>query len=349
MPEPTLELRIAGPFDAQAWDDFVATSSDACSYHRWEWGALLSEEFRLRRHDLMAVSDGRVRGILPFIVQADVFGRRSLRSLPYVNYAGPVASDEAAMRAILDGAAQAVAVERATFAELRCLPGTRLSLPVSERKVRPVLALPPKIDDLWNSFPTKLRTKIRRPMKEDLTVQVGATELVDEFYRILCVKWRELGSPIYRKSFFLKILETFPGEHTILLLRDAGHEAVGACWLHGYGDSVEAIWSGTLVEWDRVKGNMLLYWRAMEWAVDRGFRQFDFGRSTEGGGTHAFKMQWGAVSSPLPWFYVAGSATVPPPAADQSRAATTIQSVWKRLPLPMTRILGPVLARRIPL
>ena len=68
-----------------------------------------------------------------------------------------------------------------------------------------------------------------------------------------------------------------------------------------------------------------------------------------GGGTHASKMQWGATSAVLPWYYVPGRAPVPPSAAESSRAAAFVQSAWKRMPLPLTRILGPRLARRVPL
>ncbi len=344
-----VEVRIAEPADAPAWDGFVTSAADACSYHRWAWCTFLSENLRLRCIRLIALRrDTSVCGVLPLVVQTDLGGRRLIVSLPYLNYAGPLASDGEALAALLEVATRTVATEGAGYAELRCLPGTRMALPSSERKVRPVLELPRDPDELWRAFPTKLRTKVRRPSKENVSVASGTADLLDGFYRVLAIKWREHGSPIYRKEFFRQILRRFPDENAVFLARQ-GTRPVAAAWLHGYRDTVEAIWSGTLAAFDRFNVGMLLYWTAMEWAIRHGYRVFDFGRSTQGSGTHAFKMQWGSVAAPLPWYYVPGRLRVPPPPPVESVPARMFQRVWSRLPLVLTTTLGQAVARHIPL
>ena len=67
-------------------------------------------------------------------------------------------------------------------------------------------------------------------------------------------------------------------------------------------------------------------------------RVFDFGRSSPDGGTHHFKLQWGAVEAPLYWEYALVTRTAAPdqgPSNPKFRAAI---EAWTRLPLCAWRI-----------
>jgi lipid II:glycine glycyltransferase (peptidoglycan interpeptide bridge formation enzyme) len=44
---------------------------------------------------------------------------------------------------------------------------------------------------------------------------------------------------------------------------------------------------------------MLLYWTMIRDSIERGYKVFDFGRSTPNEGTYNFKKQWGAVEAPF--------------------------------------------------
>jgi len=88
---------------------------------------------------------------------------------------------------------------------------------------------------------------------------------------------------------------------------------------------------------------MLLYWNLLERAVERGQSRFDFGRCTPGGSVHRFKEQWGGRALPAEWQSALGpgfrgSRT----RGDSLRAASRI---WKALPVPIARCVGPHLAR----
>ena len=78
-------------------------------------------------------------------------------------------------------------------------------------------------------------------------------------------------------------------------------------------------------------------------AAKAGYRVFDFGRSREGTGAYHFKRHWGFEPKPLPYQYIlsrrrpdAESEPVQPEDAPRGRA-------WKRLPLPVTKVIGPPL------
>jgi len=94
--------------------------------------------------------------------------------------------------------------------------------------------------------------------------------------------------------------------------------------------------------------NMVLYSEALKLAVERGFRTFDFGRSTIDSGPYRFKRQWGAVPVPLRW------SVWPPesaPAEAQETAGARFSAatrIWSRLPLSVASRLGPLISPSLP-
>jgi hypothetical protein len=93
---------------------------------------------------------------------------------------------------------------------------------------------------------------------------------------------------------------------------------------------------------------MLLYWTMLEHATNQGLNRFDFGRSSPGGGTHLFKLQWGAESSPLSWEYVLLTRSSAPDQGPANPRFSAAIEGWKRLPLPVANRLGPWIVRHIP-
>src|SRR5262249_58127566 len=98
----------------------------------------------------------------------------------------------------------------------------------------------------------------------------------------------------------------------------------------------------------RLSANMLLYSSALEYACREGFEVFDFGRSTPGGSTYRFKEQWGARPVPLYWYHWSREARpVPDISPENSKYGLAIRA-WKRLPVTLTRLIGPSIVRSIP-
>jgi hypothetical protein len=83
----------------------------------------------------------------------------------------------------------------------------------------------------------------------------------------------------------------------------------------------------------------------MRTAVARGARRFDFGRSRTGSGAFTFKRLWGFEPEPLRYrVAVLGGAAAPAPA--RSAAVDALRRAWRRLPLPLTKLLGPFFVAR---
>ncbi len=81
--------------------------------------------------------------------------------------------------------------------------------------------------------------------------------------------------------------------------------------------------------------------------MESGVRIFDYGRSKEGTGSYRFKKHWGFTPEPLHYeYFLVKSREMPNLSPTNPRYHFFIEA-WKRLPLPVTRVLGPMLARNL--
>jgi FemAB-related protein (PEP-CTERM system-associated) len=213
-------------------------------------------------------------------------------------------------------------------------------------KVHMRLALPARADELWEGLPAKVRNQVRKGQKCGLTVAWGGAELLDEFYDVFSRNMRDLGTPVYGRGLFAGVLRHFPGQAEFCVVRSEGKPAAAALLLHGTGVT-EVPSASSLREYNLTCANMMMYWNLLERAVRRGQAVFDFGRSGADSNTYRFKKQWGAEPCPATWQYYVRRGTIGAVRPDNPRYGRAIR-IWQRLPLGLTRLIGPVIVRGIP-
>lgn len=219
--------------------------------------------------------------------------------------------------------------------------------PVKTEKANMILALPDTQEQLWNGFTSKLRAQIRRPQREDTDVQLGGEELLNAFYSVFARNMRDLGTPVYGKLFFRKILKCFPKQSRIIIVH-LEYRPVAAAFLLGYKDTLQIPWASTVRDVNHLSINMLLYWEVLKFAVNNDYSYFDFGRSSKGSGTFRFKQQWGAKPKQLFWHYwLADTAELPELNPSNPKYVLAI-NIWKRLPVIFTKWLGPIIVKNLP-
>ena len=341
--------RAAIPARLPALTAFVRASAPrvALSQHPG-WLGVLGTALGHETFAVEAAAGGRTFGFLPLAHVSSLLFGRFLVSLPYLNTNGVVA-ESADVQAQLVSRAVALADElNVKYLELRHEkpvdhPDLNAAL---TSKVHMRLALPPKADALWKGFDPKVRNQVRKGEKAGFAVAWGGAELLDGFYDVLSENMRDLGTPVYGKALFREILAAFPGDAEICLLSDGARPAAAALLLHGWGVT-EVPTASARREYNPACANMLMYWNLLTRAIDRGQGVFDFGRSTADGSTFKFKKQWGAEPHPAVWQYAIkdGAATAMRP--DNPRYQRAIR-LWQRLPVGLTRCLGPAIVRGIP-
>lgn len=331
--------------DERAWDGFACAQEGYSHFHRLRWRNVIEKVFGHECVYLAAHDDrGELQAVLPLVrVRSVVFGH-FLVSMPFVNYGGPIGT-EAGIAALVDEAVALARQDRVTLLELRSRIQLPVSLPASHRKITVLLDLPATSEALLKSFAGKLRSQVRRPQKEGVTVAFGPDQ-VAPFYSVFSRHMRDLGTPTQSLAFFQTLAAEFADDCWFGCAYLAGVPVAGGCGFR-FGDEFEMTWASSLRTYNREAPNMLLYWAFMERAIKSGAKLFNFGRCTPGSGTHRFKMQWGAREQPLWWYGSSAASKSKTPSPDDA-AFSWAPKVWRRLPASITTAVGPSIVRYIP-
>jgi FemAB-related protein (PEP-CTERM system-associated) len=338
--------RVADP--GAEWDAFVEASPGAVLGHAAAWARVVEEAYGLAPHYLAAREEGgALLGVLPLVLFRSLRGRRELVSLPFHDSAGLLARTPEAERALVDAALALAAEQGARSVELRQpAPLAWLSAPQEVDRVDLLLTLEEDEERQWKAFRAQVRNQTRKAEKEGLTIAPGdPQELVDEFYAPFAVNMRDLGSPVHAKAFYQAAARHL-GERLRFVVTRLGQRPVGGLVAVHYAGKVTVTWASTLRAERRRCPNNLIYWEAIRWAIARGAREFDFGRSPRDAGTYRFKRGWGAREVPLAWLRLdRAGRPAEIPTAEAGSWMRRLSSLWRHLPVPVSAVLGPRVRR----
>jgi serine/alanine adding enzyme len=360
----THEIRYAELSDQERWDGYVRAHADASLYHLFGWRSVFQRTYGHKTHYLMATArEGALHGVLPLVHFKHVISGNSLVSLPFVDGGGILADSRQAEESLLAAAIRLAHTLGAASMELRqeralascdcAMRSDDVSQPppkVSTRsdKARMLLNLPGSSKALMASFKSKLRSQINKPLKAGFATAVGGPELLEDFYKVFLVNMRDLGSPVHSVELMRHVLEEF-GERCRIFVVRRWHEPVASALVIGFDKVLRNPWASSLRRYATLSPNMLLYLRMLEYACDRGFRAFDFGRSTIGEGTYNFKEQWGAMPVPLHWYHLSLNGQPLDPGTSGVNRLGIARQCWRRLPLIVTKVVGPRIRKHISL
>jgi len=334
--------------DRSLWDAFVDASPAATCYHRYAWRKVMEDSFGHRTHYLAALDDlGAVRGVLPLVHMKSALFGNFMVSVPFVNYGGLLCQSGGAQQALLQAAELLRRFYGADHVELRHLGAGVAGLPSREHKVTMVLPLCGDSQAQWAGFNAKLRNQVRKAEKNGLTCSIGRLELLDDFYTVFARNMRDLGTPVYGKELFRNVLTELPETTRIIAVACRG-KVIAAGILSWYRDTIEMPWASSIGDYKTLCPNNLLYWEAIRFAIEKGCTAFDFGRSTPNEGTYNFKKQWGAEPVQLYWQYLLEEGKALPELNNKNPKYDLAIRIWRKLPVALTRLAGPLIVRSIP-
>ncbi|MCA9018990.1 MAG: FemAB family PEP-CTERM system-associated protein [Planctomycetaceae bacterium] len=334
---------------APGWNEYLQKWGYDGFHLRSQWGTVFSEALRHRPWFLRAERDGRIEGVLPLmLVSGPLFGR-FLVSQPYLNTGGVLADSAETESLLVSRAVQLADSLQVRHLELRherLLQHEHLNA-VSTEKVHMRMALPATTEELWQGLKSKVRNRIRKPLNDsDFCVRFGHLDQLDNFYSVFCRNMRDLGTPVYPKSLFRSMLNEFPDAAEVCTVFCNHQPVASGILLHG-PEVTHIPSAGSLREFNQTNCNTLLYWNVLCRSVERGQTGFDFGRSTPESGTWRFKRQWGAEEFPAVWQYFNRIGSISDVRPNSGRYDQMIR-LWQRLPVWLTRLIGPPIVRGIP-
>ncbi len=343
-----MEIVSLTPDLHERWNAFVDAHPQGRIYHRTEWKEITEQVFG-KEGIYRLVKDGEdIVAVLPLVRFHTFLTGKQLISLPYVNYGGPLWINEPAKDLILKEIERIRKETASQAVEIRYDQSEAFPYPVKTNKVTFWLDLPEDAEILWKGFKAKLRSQIRRPMKEEMYARQGGLELLDDFYYVFCRNMRHLGTPVYSKGVFRSILKQLPERAFLSVVYSKEGQPVAGAFLLGYKNTLEIPWASSLRQYNRFSPNMLLYWSVLKTAVEKGYSVFDFGRGTKEGGTYRFKKQWGGREVQLYWYYALPPGAKLPAVNKENPKFRLAIATWRKLPLWFTNLVGPSLVKNLP-
>jgi lipid II:glycine glycyltransferase (peptidoglycan interpeptide bridge formation enzyme) len=265
-------------------------------------------------------------------------------ALPFSDFCPPLAADDVALGELLAG----LQAQR----RQRGWPAVRVhwSLPdrpgvyVGETVARHVTCLATDPEEVRRRFRGSVVRLVRQAERAEIAVARGESwEDARAFYRLHQETRHRLGTPVQPLRFFRLLWERAlsQGLGFVLLARKDGRPVAGAVFLHWNGTLVYKYGASLPAYW-QLRPNNLLFWEAIRWGCERGYRVFDWGKTDlEDEGLRNFKRGWGSEERLVRYSVLADAPPAPPATAGYRRRLLT--SLIQRSPVWVGRAVGEVL------
>ncbi|MDX1391820.1 MAG: FemAB family PEP-CTERM system-associated protein [Rheinheimera sp.] len=326
---------------ALAWDEFVQSRDDGSFFHLSGWQQVIADAGH-RCYYLYASCGGNIVGVLPLArVKSMLFGD-ALISTPFCVYGGAVGEDD--VKRFLEQEALQLAVSlNVQHLELRYKTAQQNSFTTRSQHAYFACELAPDAEQILAGIKKKQRAVIRHALKEDLHYTLD--EHNDDFYRTYSESVRNLGTPVFSKSFFNKIRQVFPKHCEVLTVRH-NNKPVSSVLSFYFNGEVLPYYGGGTIQAKALKSNDYMYYQLMCHArEDKACERYDFGRSKLDSGAYQYKKHWGMTAVELPYQYQLVSAEQLPNLSPNNPKYQVFIRLWQKLPLTVSQWLGPKLSR----
>ncbi len=339
-----LQIHQLDAANATRWDAFVMACPDATFFHRAGWAEVLRRAFGHDAHFLYAEREGAICAALPLgHIRSRLFGN-TLISTPFCVLGGAV-GDADACAALENAAIELAHSLKVDVLELRHSQPRHPDWPAKrELYVNFRKTLDPDPDVNFKAIPRKQRAMVRKGIDAGLQGEIDAG--AERLFAAYSESVRNLGTPVFSRRYFETLQAVFGADCEVLTVTHQG-QTVASVMSFYFRDQVLPYYGGGTALARDLKGNDFMYWDLMRRACERGIRVFDYGRSKVGTGSYSFKKNWGFTPEPLHYeFQLVNAAQLPEVNPLNPKYRLFIEA-WKRLPLPVSRWLGPFLARSL--
>lgn len=340
----TIEVCQLTDSDSAAWNQYVDQAENSTFFHLQEWRSIYTDVLGHKPYYLIAKSNQEIVGVFPLVqVKSRLFGN-ALISVPFGVYGGALADDDQVYQALSEHAIELAQELGVDYVEVReqqqtCSEWTAKDLYVTFQK-----PLFDNEEENFKAIPRKQRAMVRKAIDQGLTSEWD--DSAERFYAMYSESVRNLGTPVLAKKYYQSLLGTFGDKCSVLTILNEG-KPVSSVLNFYFKDQVLPFYGGGPAEARACKANDFMYWELMRLSVAQGIKVFDFGRSKNGAGSYRFKKHWGFEPEPLYYrFHLVNAKQLPDLNPTNPKYQMAIKA-WKKLPLPVTHIVGPIIARNL--
>lgn len=333
----------------KAWDKYVSSHPQGSFCHRAGWKTVVEQGAGQASPFIYAEQDGDIVGVLPLTVKKHWLFGRALVSSMFAVYGGVLSHDPKVAKALNDAAWDMARKNALPIFESRdAFPGTdadEANWSTVGTSATFISALNDNAEEQLLSIPRKQRAVVRKSLKNNLTTDWTGT--VDQFYDLYAQSVHGLGTPVFPKKLFSAFTNVFPEEALVQMTYSPEGDPVASLISFIHRDTIMPYYAGGNQHTRRFAAHDFMYYQLMLEASKRGLKHFDFGRSKADSGPYKFKKNWGFEPTPLHYRVRVKAGHTAPNISQQSGPYAKLSQVWKKLPLGVTKVFGPMLARHL--
>lgn len=333
--------------DIEVWNQYVDQSNESTFFHLAQWQNIFDKVLGHRSYYLMAKTNNEVVGVFPLVhVKSKLFGN-SLISVPFGVYGGAIANNESIHTALSEQAIKLANELNVDYVEVRDQQeSTDTSVDWHKKNLHVTFQkeLFDTEEENFKAIPRKQRAVVRKAIDYGLTSEWDTD--TKRFYAMYSESVRNLGTPVLSKKYYQALFDTFGDKCRVLTILDKGIPVSSVLNFY-FKDQVLPFYGGGPAQARACKANDFMYWELMRLSVAQGIKIFDFGRSKDGAGSYRFKKHWGFSPEPLHYrFHLVKAKSMPNLSPVNPKYQLAIKA-WQKLPLPVTHVVGPMIARNL--
>ena len=311
------------------WLSFVERCSGATIFHHPAWINVIAETYGYLPFIATCLNkDGQVLAGIPFFSINSLFADKRWVALPFSDHCQPLCTVQTALNELTSRVREMQMAAEVKSVELRWPLSAETGFRTQSQAVIHYLKLSDDTERLHAGLTQMHRRNIRKAEKEGVrVVSEVSMSAIRQFYGLHIRTRQRLGMPVQPWRFFRLLWEHIISNNLgfiLLAYRDA-QVIAGAVFLTWNGNLIYKYGASDLAFSD-CRPNNLIFWTAIQWGCEHGYRVLDFGRTDiDNRGLRDFKSGWGAVEMPLVYSYLGAEPQIRRLGLLKSTISKTIQ------------------------
>ncbi len=343
-----LKVEIINPLESAEWDNQITSHPEVTFFHSFMWAKILNATYGYRPDYLVVRDCNRIKALLPVMgIDSFLTGKRGV-SLPFTDFCQPILGEEVEVDDIWNVLQVHGKQQKWKYFEVRGGDGLRGKIPVFSSCYEQVLPLSENTQSVYSNFKESHKRNVKKAGKVGLEVSVdNSMEAVKKFYTLNLLTRKRHGLPPQPFSFFKNLYHVAlkGGSANIFLANIDGKAVAGALCLHFCNKAIYK-YGASDSQFQHLRPNNLVIWKAIEWYCQNGYEQFSFGRTdTSHTGLKKFKAGWGAHANVVNYYRYSflGKEIV----ESVAKVDGWHTKIFSRMPLPLLKLIGAVLYKHV--
>jgi FemAB-related protein (PEP-CTERM system-associated) len=355
-------MRVKDECCRELWNNFIKEYPCSTPYHLWEFGEAFSLTYGYERYYITLKDKNRILGVFPLIlIKSTLFGNK-LISLPFCEYGGPIINpsldsetQQKVISFLLNGALKIFTFKNLDYLEIRSpvIPIDLLKklmdfkFSALKRYVTFRVNLSRDEEDLWKSLDKKTRNSIKKAIKSNLEYyEINKYDDLRKYFSLYLKTQKKHGSPPHSFKLFENFFRLMKENIKILLAETKGMPIAGIIifcnkpgmyWWNNVSDP----------KFRELNATNLLLWKVIQYGREKGYKYLDLGRTRIGGGVYHFKRGWGGREIPLEDYLYSVKGNIRRTPDPSEGIYLFLIKIWARLPLSVSKAVGPRIIKQI--